>query len=135
MHTVVDAINTLEGVVRGREKLITTSGLYYTPSASVDQTLCVIGTALHQHGVTVAELVALGPLKIDYLYERKLSPLPLSLGGMIVYRAAQRTQDGLSGEDRSWGAAFDNAVVAAGRVIDLLPDAALSPALAELAFA
>jgi hypothetical protein len=137
MHTVVDALNTLELVTKGNEDRVTSHGLYYRSvvTSTEDERFCIVGAALHRAGVSVAELTIMGPLKIDHLYERGLAPLDLSLGGMIVYRAAQRTQDGLTEDDRSWGAAFDNAVVAASRVIDLVSDSAVAAACAEVAFA
>lgn len=132
MHTVVDAINTLEVVVKGNESRVTSNGLYYTPNLPLEDRFCIVGSALNHLGVTVADLIVMGPLSIDFLYEQDRVPFPLSLGAMLVYRAAQRTQDGLVGEDRSWGAAFDSAVVAASRVIDLIPDSAVAAARAEL---
>lgn len=132
MIDIEAALNTLEGVVEGYQTKIHHTGLYYTPNVSDAERFCIVGTALTRLGATVRQLVGMGPLKIDYLYERDLCPVPLTLGGMVVFRAAQRTQDGLVGADRSWGAAFDNAVVAAGRVFDLMPDSVVSSARAEL---
>lgn len=124
MHDVVDALNTLEVVIKGNENKIHTAGIYLDRYEGYG----IVGAALSHLGVSDQDLILLGPLRIDYLYERDLSPLPLTLGGMLVYRAAQRTQDGLIGADRSWGAAFDNAVRAASRVFDLLPDSAVAAA-------
>lgn len=133
MHDIEDALNALEAVVRGNETKTNYSGLYYRPQAAHGDRFCIVGSALFYHaGVSLLELVAMGPLKIDHLYERDLCPLPLTLGAMIVYRAAQRTQGGLVGDDRSWATAFDKAVVAAGRVFDLMPGSVVASAQAEL---
>lgn len=137
MHTVVDAINSLECVVKGNESKLGLTELYYRSVTDADQDtrFSLVGAALHNLGVTVSELIGMGPLKIDYLYEEGKLPFDLSLGALAVYRAAQRTQDGLTGGDRSWGAAFDNAVVAASRVIDLMPESVVATARAELVIA
>jgi hypothetical protein len=124
---VVAAINALEELTHGNETRNNSTTLYFDKDG-----FSLVGAALNAHGVPIETLILLGPLRIEYLYERNLLPVKLTLGAAMVYRAAQRTQDGQVGTDRSWGAAFDNAVVAAGRVIDLLPDAVVTAASAEL---
>lgn len=125
---VVTALNSLEELTHGNEARTNSTELYFDSKDGFS----LVGESLHKAGVSVETLVFLGPLRIEYLYERGLLPISLTLGAAMVYRAAQRTQDGLVGADRSWGAAFDNAVVAASRVIDLVPDSAVAAARAEL---
>lgn len=132
MHDIEDALNALEAAVKGNESKTHYSGLYYRPRAPHGDRFCIVGSALFGEGVSLLELIGMGPLAIDHLFERDLCPIPLTLGAVIVYRAAQRTQGGLVGTDRSWATAFDNAVVAAGRVFDLMPSSVVASAQAEL---
>lgn len=120
MHDIVQALNLLEEVMTGNEDRVTSFGLYYDHGKR-----CLVGECLSRLGVSDEVLILLGPRSIDFLYERDLSPLPMTLGGMLVYRSAQRTQDGLCGEDHTWGGAFQSAVRTASRVIDLIPDRAI----------
>jgi len=125
---VVAAINSLEELTHGNETRTNSTGLYFDSTDGFS----LVGAALNKAGVPVETLILLGPLRVEYLYERNLLPVKLTLGAAMVYRAAQRTQDGQVGADRSWGAAFDHAVVAASRVIDLIPDSVVAAASAEL---
>lgn len=133
MHDVVQALNLLEALVKGQETRLDHTGLYYDvrPSITEDR-YSLMGKVFHSLGVSNVLLEALGSTKVHELYEQDLSPVPLTLGAMLVYRSAQRTQDGLFGADRTWGAAFNSAVVVAVRVFDLIPDSVVAAAHVEL---
>lgn len=77
---------------------------------------CIVGHALAQASVDVAQLEAMHDQRLRDLYRDGRLPVTLSLGALIALDAAQQSQD----RGRTWGAALDDATAAAARYLDLV---------------
>jgi hypothetical protein len=77
---------------------------------------CIVGHALARASVDVAHLEEMRDERLRDLYRDGGLPVPLSLGALIVFDAAQQSQD----RGRTWGAALDDATAAAARYLDLM---------------
>ncbi|MBO0883755.1 MAG: hypothetical protein J2P17_26150 [Mycobacterium sp.] len=82
---------------------------------------CLIGRALALAEVGVHDLEAMGEDDLRELYFRDKLPVNLTLGGLAVLHAAQRTQD----RGGRWGDALIDAGNAAIQLLDLVPDSVL----------
>jgi succinate dehydrogenase/fumarate reductase flavoprotein subunit len=82
---------------------------------------CIVGQVLAHVGIDVPALEALGEDGVGDLYAAGRLPCRVTLGAVAVLRAAQRCQD----RGCRWGEVLDDAVHAALRILDLLPDSTL----------
>lgn len=80
---------------------------------------CIVGQALALAGVGFPDLAAMPDDRIRDLYLRDEFPVVLTLGALVVFDAAQQSQD----RGCRWGDVFTAATAAAIRFVDLVPDA------------
>ena len=124
MITIVDALDALDMAARGRQDHTYRDGYYISDSGR-----CLVGEALSILGVSDLDLQGMAGVTIDALYEQGLPwSQKMTLGAMLVFRAAQRSQDGLLSVDQSWGAALEQAIKIAARVWDIIPDSVVAAA-------
>jgi hypothetical protein len=86
------------------------------PQANGNEPRCIIAHALSRAGVTDAELDPISNVPVRNLYRDGRLPIPITLGALIVFDAAQRSQ----ASGRSWSDVLDDAVSAAARFLDLV---------------
>jgi hypothetical protein len=79
---------------------------------------CIVGQALALANVGARELEAIDDHGIRELYLRGKLPVPLTLGAVMVFEAAKRSQD----RGHRWGDVLAHAAAAAAKFLDLLPD-------------
>ncbi|MDT4903312.1 MAG: hypothetical protein QOH52_1328 [Pseudonocardiales bacterium] len=85
---------------------------------------CIIGLAFAKSGVPVETLQTLSGDRLAGLHSEHRLPIHLTLGALVVFRAAQRAQD----QGLSWGVALRQATLIAGRYFDLIPAAIVADA-------
>lgn len=110
MHDIEQALNALENVVKdpeycGPREYITTEGAR-----------CLVGEAWHSLGVPDETLLSLANLPVEALKSLNALPVMMTMGAVIVYRAAQNAQD----EGLTWGQSLERAATHADRYINLL---------------
>jgi hypothetical protein len=112
---IVDALDLLESCVRDRGEG------YRSPrprDAFQSATDSVVTYALSKTGAPLTALSPLAHTPIGDLYATGRHPLPLTLGAVVVFRAAES-------EDRrghTWGMSLEAALRAASRFVELVPD-------------
>jgi len=87
--------------------------------ANRDAPDCIVGQALALAGVAVRDLEAMSDDAVVELYLRRELPVVLTLGALVVFDAAQQSQD----RGCRWGEVLARATAAAARFVDLVPDA------------
>jgi len=125
-----DVLDLLEYVVdeAGEDHV---SGCYYISPLN-GQPACIVGRVMHIAGTPTEELRSWQGFPINEVFEDDMmKEVKLTMGAMLVLRAAQNSQD--NGLKRDWGTALEAAVKAAGRYMTLVPDSVLNefPKMAE----
>lgn len=127
--TITDALDLIDTVVDAE------GADHFSRSVYVDSARrphCIVGRVLFMAGVSTWELLSYRASPIDTVFKEGLCSLDLTLGAVAVLRAAQRAQDW----NESWGEARNQAIRAAEKLMDLIPDSvfagALTPELATV---
>jgi hypothetical protein len=76
----------------------------------------VVGHALSLAYVSIDDLESMRGWSVRDLYRDGRLPIPITLGALIVFDAAQRSQE----RGRRWGDVLDDAIAAAARFLDLV---------------
>jgi len=123
MHDIEAALNALEVAVEQAGEG------HYGPRRYIDKDQrCIVGDAWYRLGVPSEALRSLGVEKIEDLHKEGILPFPMTLGAVVVYRAAQKAQDA----NLTWGQALDAAIRTASRYLTLMPTALILKAQEEL---
>lgn len=88
---------------------------------------CLVRFALSLEQVGEDDLAALRDHRVRDLYARGRLSDRLTLGAMIVFDAAQQSEE----SGHSWGDALDHATGAAGRFLDLIPNRLFATAIGD----
>lgn len=128
MIDIEDALNLLEAVVKDGGEETRADAWYVNPL--LNQPVCMIGRAMSYAGIDTKTMLGWGRKPIQDVYEEGLIPEEITLGAVLVLRAAQMAQDGhiKAGQHIppvTWGEALSEALRAAERYLDLIPEAAL----------
>lgn len=133
MFTVTDALDLIDHVVEQGGEDHVSPNFYVTREG---QPVCLLGRAFMLTGVSANTMKSWGNASILTLARSGLLPFPMTLGAIKVFSAAQKAQDGLTGEPepgyKTWGLARRAAHRAAESFLELLPDSVLAAESKEL---
>jgi hypothetical protein len=125
MIDIVDALDLLDSCVRDRGaafrsprrrgSAVSPRGRYYSCPAAGDS---IVNLALIKAGVPLPALSRLANKTVADGYASGLDPLDLTLGAVVVLRAAESMER----RGHAWGSCLQAALQAASRFIELIPD-------------
>ncbi|MDT4943473.1 MAG: hypothetical protein QOH14_206 [Pseudonocardiales bacterium] len=125
MIDIVDALDLLDSCVRDRGagfrsprrrgSAAAPRGRYYSCPAARDS---IVNLALIKAGVPQPALSRLASKTVADVYASGLHPLDLTLGAVVVLRAAESKER----RGHAWGSCLQAALQAASRFIELIPD-------------